>query len=124
MSLLENICAHCWIHSIREIGLENFTDALIHFKEDEKYSELLSVYTFDEKKVSEGLINDIANLLLDEKAIYSKSNNSLFITMSVDQVDNACKKVDPEESRLIHNMLTDYRAYNTMKNKVKEKSLV
>ncbi len=119
MSLLENICSHCALHSIKELQLEHFTDALIHFKEDEKYSSLLSDYDFNEKKISNQLVDDIANLLHEEKIMYIKSDNSIFITMNSKQINEVFNKIELEESKLIHELLNDYRLFNTQKSLVK-----
>ena len=119
MSLLENICSHCSINSIRELQLESFTNALIHFQNNEKYSHLLSEYSFNENNVSEKLINDMADLIYEEKILYTKSNNSFFITMTEEQIKDVYSNIDPEESKLIHEFLSDYRTFNTQKSLVK-----
>ena len=125
MTLLNQICSQCWLHSIREIEIDNFKEALIHFKGTEKYSNLLKGYEFDENNNSETFYDELANLILEEKVLYRKSNNSIFIIFSIEQINNCYDSLDNENSVLINSLLTDYRLYNTEKSsKTKKKSLI
>lgn len=116
MSLLDTICSHCWVHAINELQLSNLTEALIYFKTDEKYYDLLNRYEFDENRISKVLVDELATLLLENKALYIKEDNSIFITMNHDQIDESYKNTDPETSKLVHEMLDEYRLFNTKKS--------
>ncbi len=124
MSVLDAICSHCDFHCIRELNLGNLNEALIHFKGTEKYSKLLERYVFDENGVSEVLCDELAELLVQGKAMYSKNDNSIFLTYTLEQIDEVYNSIDSETARTVNSLLLDYRLYNTEKTKVKEKSLV
>ena len=116
MSLLDTICSHCWLHSINELQLNNLIEALIYFKTDEKYYDLLSRYEFNENKISNVFVDELAELLVEQKVIYDKNDNSIFITMTEKQIDESYNNVDPKTSKLVHEMLNEYRLYNTKKS--------
>ena len=125
MSLLESIGAHCWLNSINEVEINNFKAALAHFKKTEKYAELLERYDFDESNNSTVFCDELANLILEEKAIYSKNSNTVFFTFSLQQVNELHNHIDKETSGLINSLLSDNRKYNTDNgSKVKKKSLI
>lgn len=116
MSLLEKICAACDNNCINELELKNLTEAIIHFKNDERYKELLEEYIFDEKMISSKMITDLSLLLVKKEVFYQKSNNSIFICMNHETINKINRSSD---FAIVNSFLSDYRKFNTEKENEK-----